>query len=57
MSWLLIIITAGNITFSRIYENETDCTKFGQFYTQGIEHAADYACLTGEALHEYVSSR
>lgn len=52
MNWLLIVITAGNITFAKIADSETSCEALGKFYTQGIEYTTSYICLAAEALEK-----
>ena len=52
--WLLVVILSGNITFSKIYEQEKDCWKWGKFYTQGIEYDSEFVCITADTLLENV---
>jgi hypothetical protein len=52
MNWLLIIITASNITFSRISDSEESCQTLGEFYTQGIEYTASWTCVNAETIQQ-----
>jgi hypothetical protein len=46
MNWLLIVLVAGNFQFVKITDSYDSCVKMGQVYTQGINHAASFVCLT-----------
>jgi hypothetical protein len=52
MNWLMIVLVAGNFHFVKMTDTQESCEKMGVFYTQGIEHVAEYICVTPEALKD-----
>jgi len=52
MNYILIVLIAGNLYFTRITDTEKSCEKMGEFYTQGIEYTAEYICLSSKEVKE-----
>ncbi len=49
MNWILIVMVAGNLHFTRIMDDETSCTKLGEIYAS---QDASYLCISSKTVFE-----
>lgn len=51
MNWLLIVLTAGNFSYSNILHSEASCEALGKYYQQQYEDTS-FICMSPEAITE-----